>query len=144
MRLAARILGAGEGADAAARKAGQAYGLVGLLQAIPFHAQRGKLYLPADLLAASRVSVADVFAGKGAKLSPVVTKLAARAFEHLTVARKTRSPKSALPALMPASLAAARLKRLGRAKFDPFLLAGDLTIHRRQMALLSASLRGRL
>jgi phytoene synthase len=144
MRIAARLLGADEGADGAIRHAGLAYGLTGLLHAIPFHAHRGKHYLPMDLLTGADIRPDDVFAGHGAKLAPVVMKLTARAFDHLTAARKTRSQKAALPALLPASLVAPRLKRLARAKFDPFLLAGDLSIHRRQMALLSASLRGRI
>jgi phytoene synthase len=144
MRLAARILGAGEAADGVIREAGLAYGLTGLLHAIPFHAHRNKVYVPMDLLAGAGVTADDVLAGRGAKLTGVVMKLTARAFDHLTAARRMRSPKAALPALLPASLVAPRLKRLARAKFDPFLLAGDLTIHRRQMALLSASLRGKI
>ena len=52
MRLAA---GAIDGPDAmghpALAEAGAAYGLTGLLRAVPRHAARGQIYLPADLLA---------------------------------------------------------------------------------------------
>ena len=46
MRLAARILGAGERLDAAAREAGIAYAIAGLLRAMPYHAAERRLVLP--------------------------------------------------------------------------------------------------
>src|SRR5512138_2071878 len=46
----------GEGAalTSAAGHAGIAYGITGLLRALPLHASRGQIYLPADLLARHR------------------------------------------------------------------------------------------
>ena len=54
MRLAAQVLGAGKALEGLARRAGIAYALAGLLRSIPFHAARGKVFLPADLLRRGR------------------------------------------------------------------------------------------
>jgi phytoene/squalene synthetase len=58
MRLAARILG---GDPNSVREAGLAYGLTGLVRALPFHNSRHKLYLPLDLLAALQVTPEEFF-----------------------------------------------------------------------------------
>ncbi|MBN9592126.1 MAG: squalene/phytoene synthase family protein, partial [Alphaproteobacteria bacterium] len=52
MQLALRAVGCGAVQDEAAREAGIAYALCGLLRALPHHAARRKLYLPLDVLAA--------------------------------------------------------------------------------------------
>jgi phytoene synthase len=144
MRLAARILGAGEASDALARSAGLAYGLTGLLRAVPHHALRKKLYLPRDLLESERLDPETVFAGHASDaLSRVVYAVALRARRHFADARDMRLPKQAAAAFLPAALVPLYLRRLARAGFDPFRLT-DVTIHRRQMRLLSASVRGRV
>jgi phytoene synthase len=53
MRIAATLLNPRTAIDQLAREAGIAYGLTGILRSIPFHAARGKSFLPADLLACS-------------------------------------------------------------------------------------------
>lgn len=50
LRLALKITGQDED-EAAVRSAAVAYGLTGLLRAVPFHAGQGRSYLPADLAA---------------------------------------------------------------------------------------------
>lgn len=144
MRLAARILGAGETAETLARNAGLAYGLTGLLRAVPHHAQRRKLYLPRDLVESERLDPETVFAGRGSDaLARVVYAVALRARRHFADARDLRMPKPAAAAFLPAALVPLYLKGLARTGFDPFRLT-EVTIHRRQMRLLSASLRGRV
>ncbi len=58
MRLAAQLLG---GRPEHVRAAGLAYGLTGLLRALPFHNNRHKLYLPLDVLVAVHVTPEEFF-----------------------------------------------------------------------------------
>jgi len=143
MRLGARILGAGARHDDLAREAGIAYALAGLLQAIPYHAARGTVMLPRDMLEAEGLSRDDVLAGQyPERLRPVVAAIAERARTRLAAARKLPRPKQALTAFLPAALVPLKLKRLTAAGFDPFRHKAEVPLHRRQLALLSAALRG--
>ncbi len=110
MRLAARVLGAGDRFDDLAREAGLAYGLAGLLRNHATGSARAML---------DETGVATAL--RDAK-------------EHLDRARRFRKPGAALAAFLPAALV--RLYLHNPAK--------DIPIHRRQIALLSASLRGRI
>jgi phytoene synthase len=87
---------------AAARETGIAWALTGLIRAEPFRVAAGRPFLPAP--------VADVAA-------------AARA--HLAASRQYRgqTQRPALPALLPAVLAGAYLRRLERFRFDPASVA---------------------
>jgi phytoene synthase len=145
MRLAARVLGAGDSHDALAREAGIAYSLTGLLRTLPFHAARHKLYLPLDLLGILAITQDDVFAHHdGGKLKAVINQTALHARDHLAKARDMARPKKALPALLPASLVPLYLRRMTRSWYDPFLHTADVPLHRRQMTLLGAAMRGRI
>ena len=113
----------GEAAALAAREVGLAWALTGLLRAVPFHAQRRRLYLPQDMLATAGIAPDDVFENRaGARLAGVARQIAQGAREHLAVARSRRRdvPRAALPVLLPAVLADRHLDRLERAGFDPF------------------------
>ena len=140
MRLAARIL-AGDlspGVAQSLRYAGLAYGLTGLLRALPFHSGRHKLYLPLDLLSALDLTP-DVFfhlARNDPRLEAVVRQVALRARDAFDAARRAAKPGAALPAFLPAALVPVYLRRLPSGK--------DVPIHRKQMALLSAAMRKRL
>jgi phytoene synthase len=123
--LALEALGErGEAALAAGRAVGIAYALVGLLRAVPFHARAKRLYLPQDLVAAAGLRVdRDLFELRSsAALHEVVKRVAAKAAGQLAAARALRAPlpRAALPALLPGTLAAADLRRLARAGYDPF------------------------
>ncbi len=140
MRLALRILGARDSFDDAAHYAGIAYALTGLLRALPFHARAGRLMLPEIL-----VSKEDIFAGEGgAKLSSAIGLIAERARTYLEMVRTRRIPRRFLPALLPAVLAPLYLKTTMRPGFDPFRDLTEIPVHRRQMAMLGATLRGRI
>jgi len=80
MRLAARILGAGDGLDALAHESGLAYGLAGLLRSRPLHAARNKLFIRDDQSAARD------------------------AHAHFDRARQLVKPGGALAAFLPAAL----------------------------------------
>jgi phytoene synthase len=123
--LALEVLGErGAAAIAAGRAAGLAYGLTGLLRALPFHARAKRLYLPRDLCAAAGLRIdQEVFELRSSPaLAGVVAQVAAAAAGQLAEARVQQRavPRAALPALLPAVLAASDLARLERAGYDPF------------------------
>jgi len=144
MRLAARILGAGETLDMHVRDLGIAYAVTGLCRALPFHAARRRLMLPADRLAASRISIEDVFAAKaGQRLQPLLEDMAAQARSHLA-ARRDRIARSHLPAVLPAAVVPLYLRALTRPGFDVFRDSTEFGAHRRQLAMLGAMIRRRV
>jgi phytoene synthase len=145
MRLAARIMGANAGIDEPARQAGIAYALAGLLRAFPFHAAQRRLMLPAEALRAVSLSQEKIFSGNwDKKVTALFAMVATRAREHLQAARDSRVARAHLPALLPAALVPVYLRRMTRPGFNPFRDSTDVTVHRRQLAMLSALLRGRI
>ncbi|OJT95376.1 MAG: hypothetical protein BGN82_08105 [Alphaproteobacteria bacterium 65-7] len=135
MRIAAKILGGDPGH---VREAGLAYGLTGLLRALPFHNNRHKLYMPLDLLAALQLTPQEFFhlPHGDEKRTAATRQVALRAREHFLAARKGPRPGAALAAILPAALVPVYLRKLGAPR--------DVPIHRRQMALLSAAVKSRL
>jgi phytoene/squalene synthetase len=134
MRVAIKVLG---GDVALARDAGLAYGLTGLLRALPFHNARHKLYLPLDLLAAVNLAPEEFFIlNHDDRVDAVAHQVLLRAQQHWAAARKGPRPGRALAALLPAALVPLYLRRLGTGR--------DVPIHRRQMRLLAAAMRKRL
>lgn len=126
-QLALELLGGEAGRTPTALAAGHALGLAwaltGLLRAVPFHAQAGRLYLPLDLLARHGVRAEDVLElRRSPGLAAVLRELAGEAAMQLEEARKAARglPRSLLPALLPGTLAGLYLKRLARAGFDPY------------------------
>jgi phytoene synthase len=145
MRLAARILGAGDHLDAAAREAGTAYAIAGLLRAVPYRAAGRHLTLPTAALRAAGVSAENVFAGESsAGLTAVFGKIAGAARVHLEAARALPVTRRFLPALLPAALVPLYLKALTGVGFNPFRDVVDIPIYRRQLAMLFAVMKGRL
>jgi len=145
MRLAARILGAGGALDAQAQDAGRAYAITGLLRALAFRASRGRLMLPRDLVLAAGLDIDDILAGKETPLlKRVVAEMSDAARRHLKGAREDSVMRRYLPALLPASLAPLYLRLINRGDFEPFRDAPDLPVHRRQLAIIGAMMRGRV
>ena len=99
----------------AAPHIGIAYALTGIIRALPFAARTQRTLLPADLSPQDAVIRRET-------LREAVEAIAAAATAHLATARQGRGaiPVRALPALLPARVAAAALRRLERAGFDPF------------------------
>ena len=145
MRLASRILGAGDTLDDDARALGIAYALAGLCRAVPYHAVRRRLMLPFDRIAAASVSIEDVFSGTaGQRLRPSIEDMAARARYHLDARRGRRLARGVLPALLPASLVPLYLRALTRPGFDVFRDSAEVSVPRRQLAMLGTMIRGRI
>lgn len=119
------VLGAGEdaAATAAGRHVGIAWALTGLLRAIPFHARSRRVYLPDDVVREAGLDVGDLLElRRPAGLPRAVEAVAGQAERHLAAARVVGrgAGRIGLPALMPATIADAYLKRLRRAGYDPF------------------------
>lgn len=110
--LALEVLGAATPAACeVARHIGIAYAQSGILRALPHEAASGRSPLPGGPEARDR-----------AALREAVKAVAASAAAHLKAARARRRevPAQALPALLPARIATAALRRLARAGYDPF------------------------
>ena len=145
MRLAARILGAGDSLDTPAHDLGVAYAIAGLCRALPYHATRRRLMLPADRLIASGVSAEAVFAGTaGQRLRPLLDDMAQRALGHLAARRGQRIARNVLPALLPAAVVPLYLRALMRPGLDLFRDSTEVGVHRRQLAMLGAMIRRRI
>ena len=141
------VLGVKDDASAdAARAAGIAWALIGLLRAVPHHARRRRLYLPADLCQAASITEDEIFAGKAKSIgTEIISVIAMEARRHLAEARSRRHEvdQAALPVLLPSILADTYLAQLAASGFDPFVApsksAGPLQI----AALTWAAFRGR-
>jgi phytoene synthase len=103
--LAAESLGAREPSlGGAAASAGMAYGLTGLMRALPVHAREGRVYLPADALIRHGASPERILAGDTSEgLLAVLAELRGKAKGALVEAQRhvaeldARSRKAFLP-----------------------------------------------
>src|SRR5882724_1205094 len=146
IELAARILRDGRDPEISgiAGHAGIAYAVAGLLRALPIHASRGQLYLPADLMQRYGAQSADVLAGKATtEIRAVLAELRLRARQHLAAVSRTLSaaPPDVLPALLPVALVMPALDRMERRGYQPFAPT-ELPQWRRQWTLWRAARRG--
>jgi phytoene synthase len=136
--LAAQILSGSE-ALGFAEPAGIACAIVGLLRALPLHAARRQLYVPAEILDPHQVRTEDLFAGRGGPgLSAALADLRNLARQHLAAASNhiVELPKAALPAFLPLALVRSSLARLQRS--DPFAPA-EIAPWRRQWLIWRAA-----
>jgi NADH dehydrogenase [ubiquinone] 1 alpha subcomplex assembly factor 6 len=122
--LALEILGARDPpATAAGFHVGIAYALAGLLRAMPHLARTGRRFIPTDIIGRTELDDADYRAWRSRPaLRAASAELAAAASRHLASARSCRATiaRSALPALLPATIAQHSLTRLRRAGWNPF------------------------
>ncbi|MGH6844485.1 MAG: phytoene/squalene synthase family protein [Methylocella sp.] len=146
LRLAALIL---DGAEAAASRdgalhAGIAYGITGVIRAMPWHGARGKVFVPAEILQAHRASRDDFAAGHASpELLAVLADLRARARAHLDIFYATLPglPDKIRPAFLPISLCQPYLQLMEKPGYDPFKTVIALPQWRRQWSLWRASRR---
>jgi len=105
-----RLLGAPE--PEALRPFGTAYGIAGVLRSVPLLARQQRCLLPRDVLATHGLSPEAVIAAPASE--PVLRAMASLAAEGRTLleqARRTRVPRSAIAAALPAVLARRDLAR---------------------------------
>jgi 15-cis-phytoene synthase len=136
--MATQIL-ANEGVEAVAEPAGIAYGLTGLLRAVPLHTARRQLYVPMDLLERRQVHLHELFAARSSGgLEAALAELRTLARRHLGLAhqRMAEVVRPALPALLPLALVRPSLDRLQRS--PPFAPA-DIPRWRRQWLIWRAA-----
>jgi len=121
--LSAACLGpSGPRLEAAASPAGLAYGLTGLMRALPVHAAGGRVYLPADWLLRHGASPEDLLAGRTSKgLLAVLAELRGRARAALGLARHEVAAldKGVQAAFLPLCLVDPYLAALEQVSRDP-------------------------
>jgi phytoene synthase len=121
-RLAAAIVGGtSEGTDTVARAAGVAYGLTGLMRALPIHLGRGRVDLPEDALRRHGTAPGDLLAGKmGGGLFATLAELRQRARTALHQASREVAalPAKARGAFLPLALVEPNLSALDKQR-DP-------------------------
>lgn len=124
IHLALEALGAsGAAAVAAGCHIGIAYALSGLMRALPLLAAAGRPIIPAEIAVRYGVDPGDAARARGTpELRGAVAEIAAAARTRLGAARAVGGSvaRTALPALLPAVIAARALRRLEWANYDPF------------------------
>lgn len=131
---AGRALGAEGTALDALRDLGSAYGIAGILRSVPALARQGRCVLPADALVAAGSSVEEV-AATGVLPSLVRDRVAAMGSAWLVEGRRSRLPRTAIAAALPAALTRRDLKRPGEIRARGL---GD------RVAVVAAAIRGRV
>jgi len=124
VRLQLEAVGVTDGAaHEAAVPLARAYGLTGLLRAVPFHARQRRVYLPTRVVEEVAARMGDLFELRPHEgLARAVERLADRARDHLAEVRSRRRVLSrpALVVFRQATLAGIYLGRLARAGHDTF------------------------
>jgi 15-cis-phytoene synthase len=144
MRLASLVLagGAEPGSADAAGHAGVAYGVTSLLRAMPYHAARGRVNIPRDILERTGATADDFLnARPTASVSAALAEMRELARQHHDTAASLIATVAigARGALLPLSLVPPYLAVMERRGFDPFRHAVELPQWRRQWALWRAS-----
>ena len=146
IRLGGLVLadGAEPGGAGAAGHAGVAYGVTGLLRALPWHARNGQVYLPADVLRENGVTREDIVSGRGGPgLTRACTEMRALARRHLKAFEESRATvaPAARPAFLPAALVEGYLHAMERPDYDPLNTLIEMPRWRRLWRLWRASRR---
>ena len=117
-----RLGSRGPSLEPAAFQAGLAYGLTGLMRALPVHAVSGRVYLPADALIRHGTSPEAVLAGKSSDgLLAVLAELRGKARQALSEANRhvAQLDTNARAAFRPLCLVDPYLASLEKAARDP-------------------------
>ncbi len=146
LRLAALILNGTETAANldAARHAGIAYGITGLIRALPWHCARGQVLVPAEILHAHGSGHDDFAAGRASEA--VLAALAdlrvlARAHKNIFYAGLPGLPEKSRPAFLPVCLCEPYLWLMEKPGYEPFKTVVELPQWRRQWILWRAARR---
>ncbi len=107
----------------AVKHMGLSWGILGLIRAIPFHAEKKRIYIPQELSNQHNLDLKELFELQSSTALCDITKiLAERLRGHLVKARSVRRdiPKNAMSPLLVGILADQYLKRLEENNYDPF------------------------
>jgi 15-cis-phytoene synthase len=140
IRLACLVLAGGEdpGAADAAGHAGVAYAITGLLRAFPWHAMRGQVYVPKEVLSKYGATRDDVASGRGGPgVFAAMQDMRQLARHHLERTRQLRSSIAPIivPAFLPVALSGHYLDLMEKTGYDPFTSVVQSPQWRRQLAL---------
>jgi phytoene synthase len=145
-RLGAWIAGARNGvAEAACKEAAIAWGLTGLMRALPLHAARGQRILPADFLRAFGVEAEAVLRGEESDgLKTALGVLREQARGALAEFRRLAQdlPPSALPVFLPLTLVPPYLRSLEQPSHRPLTEIAQLNPLGRYVRIWLGNLRG--
>ncbi|HUO55213.1 MAG TPA: phytoene/squalene synthase family protein [Rhodoblastus sp.] len=136
--LASRIASGSGGGDEAARHAGRAYAITGLLRALPWHVARRQCYIPGDLLARHGLTAGDLLArAKTSAVASALAEMRALARDNLAKAKQgvLSQPNPAREAFRLLALPALYLHEMERPDYDPYETLIDVPLWRRQWAL---------
>ena len=140
LRLTQMIAGERDGDEDTDNRAARAFGLAGLLRAVPFHASQRRCYLPADLLRLHGLTPDDLYEGRaGDALVPVIRAVQIHAMSLLAGSE----PRGRMAALT-AALARMHLQAVAASGFNVFSARLTLPPPFREVRMLIAALRSRL
>ncbi len=143
-QLAALILDGEEGGAGlgVGDHAGIAYGITGLLRALPWHSVRGQVFVPVEILQAQGADLDDVMTGRASPaVMAALADMRAVARNHIDIfdARLRGLPTKSRPAFLAASLCEPYLRLMEKPGYDPFKTVIELPQWRRQWTLWRAS-----
>jgi phytoene synthase len=124
--------------------AGIAYGIVGLMRALPWNSAHGGLFVPAEILQAHNVQPDDLAALRAsAALLAALADLRNLARRHLEIfgVQLPSLPEKSKPAFLPMCLCEPYLQLMEEPGYDPFRTIVELPQWRRQWILWRASRR---
>jgi 15-cis-phytoene synthase len=134
-QLAARVLDPDADSASAARHAGIAYAVTGLLRSLPWQVAAGQTFVPRELYAAP-----DLHADTPA-LNAALAKLRGRVREHLGAfaAEPGARAGKAAPAFLPVALCDLYLRQMEKPGYDPLTTIIEVPQWRRQWQLWRAA-----
>jgi 15-cis-phytoene synthase len=144
LQLSCLVLSDGTDPDTAtaAGHAGVAYGLTGLMRALPWHASRQQMYLPKDVQERHNLNPETVFRGETTpELRAILKEMREHVRHHLGRVKQAAEnvPENCLAAFLPLALVEPYLKKLEAPDFDPLKQVAEISQLRRQWALWRAS-----
>ena len=125
-----------------ARSAGIAYAITGLARSFAFHASRGKIFIPEEILDFHGPARADILAGRSSgEVRAALADFRQQARSHLDRIRNGvgELPDLLVPALLPVALVGPYLARMERADYEPFRTAVEVPQWRKQWLLWRAA-----
>jgi len=128
---------AGEACESAARTGGRAWGITGIIRALPFWAAQGRLMLPKSLCDEAGLDEKTLLTGeRTAELDAVLKRLRTTARQELAAFKALKLPASVKGAFAYVPTAQIYLKETAKPGIDPFRTRIEPPAFRRQLSML--------